>query len=76
MKFLVFLKDWALILSILIGAAGHNYFPKADFLVPYMLFAMLLLTFCRIAPEDIKFKKAHLWFLLIQLIGGDRKSVV
>lgn len=69
-RILDFIKNWALIFSIVIGAVGYRWFPKAGFITPYLLFFMLLFTFCRISPREIRFKRMHLWFLLIQLAGG------
>jgi BASS family bile acid:Na+ symporter len=37
--------------------------------MPWLIFAMLLLTFLRTSPRDIRLHRAHLWLLLIQ-IGG------
>ncbi|MEG2666744.1 MAG: transporter, partial [Bacteroidales bacterium] len=70
MKILQFLKNWALLLSILIGCIGHSWLIQFASIVPYILFSMLLFTFCRITPQELKFKKMHLWFLLIQIGGG------
>ena len=70
MQIINFIKNWALLLSILFGVAGYRWLPKANFITPYLLFFMLLFTFCRISPREIRFKRMHLWFLLIQLAGG------
>ena len=67
MQIINFIKNWALLLSILFGVAGYRWLPKANFITPYLLFFMLLFTFCRISPREIRFKRMHLWFLLIQL---------
>lgn len=31
---------------------------------------MLLLTFCKISPRDLKLRPLHVWLLLIQIIGA------
>ena len=70
MRIVNFIKNWALLISILLGAAGYRWFLKASPFTPYLLFFMLLFTFCRISPREIRFKRMHLWFLLLQLAGG------
>ena len=50
------------------GALTYKWVGHLSFLMPYLLFVMLLLTFCKISFKDIKFHPAHIWLLLIQLI--------
>ncbi len=66
---LSFLKNWTLPIAMLIGAVGYPLFISLSFLTPYLIFTMLLLTFCKVSPRDLKLKPLHLWLLLIQ-IGG------
>ena len=37
---------------------------------PYLIFFMLLLTFCKVSTRDLKPKWWHLWLLIIQLFGA------
>ena len=64
---LKFLKDWILPIAMITGALTYQWVSHLSFLTPYLLFAMLLVTFCRISFKDIRFHPAHLWLLLIQL---------
>ena len=66
---LKFLKNWTLPIAMLVGAIGYPLFISLSFLTPYLIFTMLLLTFCKVSPRDLKPKPLHLWLLLIQ-IGG------
>ena len=66
---LKFLKNWTLPIAMLVGAIGYPLFISLSFLTPYLIFTMLLLTFCKVSPCDLKPKPLHLWLLLIQ-IGG------
>jgi len=50
------------------GALTYKWVGHLSFLMPYLLFVMLLLTFCKISFKDIKFHPAHIWLLLIQLV--------
>ena len=66
---LKFLKNWTLPIAMLVGAIGYPLFISLSFLTPYLIFTMLLLTFCKVSPRDLKPKPLHMWLLLIQ-IGG------
>jgi BASS family bile acid:Na+ symporter len=67
---LKFIKDWILPIAMITGALAYKWVSYLFFLTPYLLFAMLLFTFCKISFKDIRFHPAHIWLLLIQLIGS------
>ena len=64
------INNWALPIAMITGALTYKWISHLSFLMPYLLFVMLLLTFCKISFKDIKFHPAHLWLLLIQLGGS------
>ena len=55
---------------MIIGALTYQWIWKLSFLTPYLIFTMLLLTFCKISWKDIRFHTAHIWLLIIQLAGS------
>ncbi|MDR1331935.1 MAG: transporter [Tannerella sp.] len=65
-----FIKDQALPVAMITGALAHAWVSRLSFLTPYLIFTMLLITFCKISWKDIRFHPAHLWLLLIQLAGS------
>ena len=67
---LKFLKNWTLPIAMLVGAVGYPLFICLSFLTPYLIFTMLLLTFCKVSPRDLKLRPLHVWLLLIQIIGA------
>lgn len=67
---LKFFKDWTLPIAMLVGAVGYPLFVTLSFLTPVLIFTMLLLTFCKVSPQDLKPKPLHLWLLLIQIFGA------
>lgn len=67
---LKFLKNWTLPIAMLVGAVGYPLFICLSFLTPYLIFTMLLLTFCKISQRDLKLRPLHVWLLLIQIIGA------
>ena len=67
---LKFLKNWTLPIAMLIGVVGYPLFISLSFLTPFLIFTMLLLTFCKVSPHDLKPKPLHVWLLLIQILGS------
>lgn len=66
---LQFIKNWMLPLAMLTGAVAYPLISYISFLTPYLIFTMLLLTFCKLSPRDLHIYPAHIWLLLIQLTG-------
>ena len=67
---LKFIKDWTLPLAMITGAVTYPISGQLSVLTPYLIFVMLLLTFCKLSPREIKFHPAHGKLLLIQIIGS------
>lgn len=63
-------KNWTLPIAMLMGAVGYPLFITLSFLTPVLIFTMLLLTFCKVSPQELKPKPLHLWLLLIQIVGS------
>lgn len=63
------IKNWMLPLAMLTGAVAYPLISHLSFLTPYLIFTMLLLTFCKLSPRDLHIYPAHIWLLLIQLTG-------
>jgi BASS family bile acid:Na+ symporter len=64
------IKDWMLPIAMIIGALNYQWIGRLSFLTPYLIFTMLLITFSKNSLKDIRFHPAHIWLLLIQLIGS------
>lgn len=56
-------------LAMLTGALSYRLVGYISFLTPYLIFTMLLLTFCKLSPRDMRLHPLHKWLLLIQLVG-------
>ena len=75
-----FLKDWTLPVAMCTGAAVYFLFAELSFLAPakplvnalvdvltpLLIFAQLLLTFCKVEVCELKPKSWHGWLLLFQ----------
>ncbi len=64
------LKGYMMPVAMITGALLYNHVSKLSFVIPYLIFLMLLLTFVKISIGDIHFRKLHLWLLLIQSAGS------
>lgn len=71
-----FIKNWALPIAMILGTIGYQFFYRFFPLIPYLLFAMLFLTFCKVSFRDLRFEPLHFWLLLIQVIGSVLSFVV
>ncbi|WP_459190464.1 transporter [Parabacteroides sp. APC149_11_2_Y6] len=79
-----FLKNWTLPVAMLAGALGYFIFANftfleptkpfmktlAAYLTPFLIFAQLLLTFCKVEPHDLMPREWHGWLLLFQLFAS------
>lgn len=83
MELLKFMKNWTLPLAMIAGVIGYFIFanftllePTKPFvnwliavLTPSLIFAQLLLTFCKIEPKELVPKSWHGWLLSIQAVS-------
>lgn len=67
---LKFFKDWTLPIAMLVGAIGYQVFILFSFVTPLLIFVMLLLTFSKVQPKDLKISPLHFWLLGIQILGA------
>ena len=87
---LKFIKNWTLPLAMLTGTLAYLVFAKwsllaplkpavngfVSFITPWLIFAQLLLTFCKIDIRELKPKRWHLWLLALQLLPFMALSLV
>ena len=55
--------------AMIVGALGHSWLYRLAPLMPGLLFLMLLFSFAKIAPKDVKLTRLHIILLFIQ-VGG------
>ena len=68
MRFRQFLDRYALIIAMVLGALGYQYFRHLDGLMPPLIFLMLFFTFCKINPVDLRLRTWHWIVLGVQLL--------
>ncbi len=80
---LTFLKNWTLPVAMFIGALGYLAFANIAFLeptkpfvhtliaylTPFLIFAQLLLTFCKVDWHELMPSPWHGWLLLFQFVS-------
>ena len=49
------------------GVALHPWIGRFSPYIPALLFVMLFITFCRISPRDLRFRKLHALMLILQI---------
>ena len=64
------IKPFMLPIAMLGGILFHDFMDKVEFLAPYLIFVMLLITFCKVRPSEFKVTKLSWSLLAVQLIGS------
>ncbi|MDE6322743.1 MAG: transporter [Paramuribaculum sp.] len=64
------LKPWMLPIAMACGIVFHTQIRHIVFLTPYLIFIMLLITFCRMDPARIRLDGMSVRLLVIQLFGA------
>lgn len=57
-------------IAMITGGVFDAFFSKLAFVTPYLIFSMLLLTYCNLSLKNIRFSRVHLWLILIQIFGS------
>lgn len=64
------LKPFMLPIAMVIGLLLHNWIEYVAWAAPWLIFVMLLITFCRINPAHLRFTRLTVFCLAAQLIGA------
>lgn len=57
-------------IAIVTGIFFHSAIATVQWLMPYLIFTMLFITFCRVRPRDLKFSPMILRLLAVQVVGS------
>ncbi len=68
-KVFKFFQTNALFICMIVGIVFHNIISYVSFITPYLLFLMLLITYCRVSLRSIGLQPLHLWLGCVQLVG-------
>lgn len=61
------IKPWMLPIAMLCGIFFHDAIKALAFLAPWLIFAMLLVTFCKIRIQEVRLNRMMVYLLAIQL---------
>lgn len=64
------LKPWMLPIAMLCGILFHTVIDSVQFLAPWLIFTMLLITFCRLRPSEFRITRLTWIIVGVQIIGG------
>ena len=64
------LKTYMLPIAMIVGAIFYKYVESVSFLTPYLIFSMLLITYCKLSLRNMNISPLHFWLLSIQIFGS------
>lgn len=64
------LKSYMLPIAMCVGLLFYKFFAQLSFATPYLIFAMLFITYCKLSIREIRFERFHFYLLAIQLLGS------
>lgn len=64
------LKPWMLPIAMLGGLLFHNFIDAIAFIAPYLIFIMLLITFCRVRPNEFRITRLSGMLITVQTLGA------
>lgn len=64
------IKPWMLPIAMIIGLIFHEYIHYIAFLSKYLIFIMLLITYCRVKINDFHTGPYIWWLLAVQIAGA------
>ncbi len=62
------LRPYVLPVAILLGLLLHRWCAQLAFLVPFLIFTILLLTFCAVDLRRLRLTMLDLWLMLFQVV--------
>lgn len=64
------IKPWMMPVAMVIGAFCHEAIEMVAWVVPYLIFTMLFITFCRLKPSQMRITPMIWWLLAVQVLGA------
>ena len=62
------IRQYVLPIAIVLGLLLHEYCAAFNVVVPYIIFTILLLTFCAVDIRQLRFKPLFVWIILFQVV--------
>ena len=67
-RFRQMIKPWMLPIAMLCGMLFHSAIDSVQFLAPWLIFVMLLITFCKVDPRHLRVGRMSWMLLAVQMI--------
>lgn len=64
------LKPWMLPIAMVGGVVCHSFIEAVAFIAPYLIFVMLLITFCKVNPREFRLTRLSGGLITVQLLGS------
>lgn len=64
------IKPWMLLIAMACGVFFHNFISMIEWIIPYLILTMLVITFCKISPRDFRPGPMAWRLLAVQTIGS------
>lgn len=64
------LKPWLLPVAMVCGSLFHDFIDQVVFIAPWLIFVMLLITYCRISPSCLRLTGLSWSLLAVQIVGA------
>lgn len=61
------IKPWMLPIAMLCGMLFHTAIERVQFLAPWLIFVMLLITFCKVDPRHLRIGRLSMTLLAVQM---------
>lgn len=64
------IRTYSMPVAMVVGALFHDHIGPLDVLSPYLIAAMLFVTFTRVKASELRLEKIHIGQLAIQFVGS------
>lgn len=64
------IKAYMMPIAMTLGILFHSQVGVLSFIIPYLIFIMLLFTYTKLSLSNLKFSKMHLFLIIFQLAGS------
>ena len=64
------LKPWMLPIAMAAGILFHDFIDAIAWVAPYLIFVMLLITFCKVKPSEFRVTSLSGGLLAVQVLGS------
>lgn len=64
------IKPWMMPIAMVLGLIFHNYMEDVAFLAPWLIFVMLLVTFCKVRLSEVRLTSLSGYLIVVQVVGA------